>query len=90
MSNDSNEPKDSNEPRKITIDLKKLKMKDLRSLKSKGPNDDEYEAMIPIIARCTGLTEDEVWDLDFESMMQIQNELNTAMEDVLKKTNAGR
>lgn len=77
-------------PRSITINLKKLRMRDLHALKARKEGDDEFSVMIPIMARCTGLTEDEVWDLDFETSMRIQEELGAAMDDVVKKTNAGR
>jgi hypothetical protein len=65
-------------------------MRDLGALKKRKEDDDEFATMVPIMARVTGLTEDEVWDLDFETSMQIQEELGRAMDDVVKKTSAGR
>jgi hypothetical protein len=77
-------------PTLITIDLRRLRMRDIAKLddaktEASGNN---WGAVIPIIARVTGLTPDQVWDLDFETMMKVQNHLNEAMTDVLKKTNA--
>ena len=77
-------------PTLITIDLRRLRMRDIAKIedaKAEGGSDN-WNTVIPIIARVTGLTPDQVWDLDFETMMKVQNHLNDAMSDVLKKTNA--
>ena len=72
----------------ITVDLRKLRMRDLNEL-NKSADTNDMSAMIPIISRVTGLTPDQVWDLDFETIITIQNQINIHMNDVLKKTNAG-
>ena len=72
----------------ITVDLRKLRMRDLNEL-NKSADTNDMSAMIPIISRVTGLTPDQVWDLDFETIITIQNQINLHMNDVLKKTNAG-
>lgn len=77
-------------PRHITINLKKLRMRDLGAMKKRKEDDDEFGTMVPIMARVTGLTEDEVWDLDFETSMRIQEEIGQAMDEVVKKTSGGR
>jgi len=77
-------------PTLITIDLRRLRMRDIAKLDDAKTeaNANNWSTVIPIIARVTGLTPDQVWDLDFETMMKVQNHLNEAMTDVLKKTNA--
>ncbi len=72
----------------ITVDLRKMRMRDLNEL-NKSADTNDMSAMIPIISRVTGLTPDQVWDLDFETIITIQNQINMHMNDVLKKTNAG-
>lgn len=72
----------------ITVDLRKLRMRDLNEL-NKSADTNDMSAMIPIISRVTGLTQDHVWDLDFETIITIQNQINLHMSDVLKKTNTG-
>ena len=72
----------------ITVDLRKMRMRDLNEL-NKSAETNDMSAMIPIISRVTGLTPDQVWDLDFETIITIQNQINIHMSDVLKKTNAG-
>lgn len=72
----------------ITVDLRKLRMRDLNEL-NKSADTNDMSAMIPIISRVTGLTQDQVWDLDFETIITIQNQINLHMSDVLKKTNTG-
>lgn len=79
---------DSKQPKVITINFKRLRMRDLHSLK-KGGTEDELAALVPILARVTDLSEDEVWDLDLETMVRLQNELSDAMENIAKKPNGG-
>lgn len=70
----------------ITIDLKRLRLRDISRLE-KGGDMKDWDVMIPILARVTGKSEDEVWDWNFEMVISVQERLNDAVGDVLKKTN---
>jgi hypothetical protein len=78
----------SDQPKQITINFKRLRMRDLQGLK-KSASEDDLSFLVPILSRVTGLTEDEVWDLDIETMVRLQTELSEAMENVAKKANGG-
>lgn len=79
---------DTQQPKVITINFKRLRMRDLHALK-KGSTEDELAALVPILARVTELTEDEVWDLDLETMVRLQDELSDAMDNIAKKPSGG-
>ena len=76
------------QPQMITIDLKRLRMRDLNKMKDSSDSSD-WATIVPIIARVTSLTEDQVWDLDIETLITVQTAISNSMDDVLKKTNAG-
>lgn len=75
------------QPTQITINMKNLRMRDLNALeKASQSGGTDWSVMVPVMARVTGLTEDQVWDFDLETMMIVQKSLNAAMTDVVKKT----
>jgi hypothetical protein len=80
---------EDDQPKKITIDMKRLRLRDFAKINTVGTDASDFGVIIPILARVCNLTEDEVWDWDFETMMVVQRQLNTAMDDVLKKTSGG-
>jgi len=70
----------------ITIDMRRLRMRDINALEENKESGGSLSSIIPILARVTNKTEDEVWDWDFETMMKVQTELDRAMKDIVKKT----
>jgi hypothetical protein len=76
-------------PKKIQVDLKRLRLRDMTMLEKLRDGNTDFSVMVPVFARVCNLTEDEVWDWDFETLMTVQHHMNTAMDDVLKKTNGG-
>jgi hypothetical protein len=76
-------------PKKIQVDLKRLRLRDMTMLEKLRDGNSDFSVMVPVFARVCNLTEAEVWDWDFETLMTVQSHMNTAMDDVLKKTNGG-
>lgn len=86
---------ESPKPKPIVVDLKRLRMREIakftemQNAGNSGNDMAQLALMVPLMARICNLTEEEVWDWDFETMMVVQEQINTAMADVLKKTKGG-
>lgn len=74
----------------IEINIRRMKMKDyhaISAVKSTG-----FEAMailIVIIGRISNYSEEELWDMELEEYNKVQNAFMEAMDNVVKKANAG-
>jgi len=74
----------------IEINIRRMKMKDynaISNLKEAG-----FEAMavfITIIGRISNYSEEELWDMELEEYNKVQEAFMEAMDNVVKKANAG-
>lgn len=73
--------------REIVIDVKRLRMRDYALIERK--DNVSIIDMIPLMARISNFTEDELLDLEIDEFTVIQNKLIDAIGDIVKKANAG-
>lgn len=83
------ESSDNSEPLHITINMKRLRMRDIDKLnKAQKSGQSDFEVMVPVFARVCNLTEEEVWDWDVETIQKVQVYIQEAMSNgIVKKTN---
>lgn len=73
--------------KEIVIDVKRLKMRDYALLERKDAVG--ISEWIPLIARISNFTEDELLDLELDDFNVVQQRLLDAMGDIVKKATAG-
>lgn len=73
--------------REIVIDVKRLRMRDYALIERK--DNVSIIDMIPLLARISNFTEDELLDLELEEFTNVQNKVIDAIGDIVKKANAG-
>jgi|DEB19_MinimDraft_3_1074340.scaffolds.fasta_scaffold67125_2 hypothetical protein len=73
--------------KEIVINVKRLKMRDYALLERK--DNVSINEWIPLIARISNFTEDELLDLELDEFNVVQQRLQDAMGDIVKKANAG-
>jgi hypothetical protein len=74
----------------ITVDMTRLRVRDLDRLAKAQKNSEanDFEVLVPLIARVCNLSEDEVWDWDIPTLNEIQQTINESIESgTVKKTN---
>lgn len=77
----------SGEMKEIVVDVRRLKMRDYALInRTETPSIIE---MIPLLARISNYTEDELLDLELEEFTNVQNKVIEAIGDIVKKTTAG-
>lgn len=77
----------SGEMKEIVVDVRRLKMRDYALInRTETPSIIE---MIPLLARISNYTEDELLDLELEEFTNVQNKVIDAIGDIVKKTTAG-
>lgn len=77
-------------PKPISIDVRRLKMKDynaITELKTEGFS--VTKTLIPILGRISNYSEDELWDMEVDQYNAVQNAFFEAVDNIVKKTNAG-
>lgn len=73
--------------KEIVIDVKRLKMRDYALLERK--DNVSISEWIPLIARISNFTEEELLDLELDDFNLVQERLLNAMGDIVKKATAG-
>ena len=73
--------------KEIVINVKRLKMRDYALLERK--DNVGIGEWIPLIARISNFTEEELLDLELDDFNLVQQRLLDAMGDIVKKANAG-
>jgi len=73
--------------KEIVINVKRLKMRDYALLERK--DNVGIGEWIPLIARISNFTEEELLDLELDEFNVVQQRLQDAMGDIVKKANAG-
>lgn len=69
------------------IDVRRLRMRDYALFSENGSI--PMEIQVAVLARATNQTEDTIWDLDLESFTILARALDSAVTNIIKKTNAG-
>jgi hypothetical protein len=80
----------SMEPKKdIVIDLTRLRMRDYAEFEQYQGQKIPLDFQIRILARATGESQDTIWDLNLEDFSMLARKLDEAMNNIVKKANAG-
>ena len=74
----------------IEINIRRMKMKDYNAISNlKGVGFEVMAVFITIIGRISNYSEEELWDMELEEYNKVQNAFMEAMDNVVKKANAG-
>jgi hypothetical protein len=77
-------------PKSISIDIRRLRMKDYHSISNAKSSGFEVMALlIVIIGRISNYTEEELWEMEMEDYLKVQEAFFEAFDNIVKKTNAG-
>ncbi len=74
----------------IEINIARLRMRDYDTIIGmKGSNIEMMMKLVPVIARISNYSEDELWDMELDEYGAVQSAFFEAMDNIVKKATAG-